>query len=56
MGNPFKTVLQDEKLPSKIKSKVMNDIDLIKLTLDFADLITIKYPDIISDVLKKTKK
>jgi len=56
MGNPFKKIIHNEKLPAFIKSKVMDDIDIIKLTLEFTDLFTIKYPDAINDILKKNKE
>ncbi|WP_166961447.1 hypothetical protein [Yeosuana marina] len=56
MENPFKKVLHNEKLPEVIKKKVMSDIDLIKLTLDFTDLFAIKYPDAVNDILKSNKK
>lgn len=56
MKNPFKKVIYSEKLPEIIKNKVMDDIDIIKLTLDFTDLFTIKYPDTINDFIKNNKK
>lgn len=56
MENPFKKIIHNEKLPDFIKSKVMDDIDIIKLTLEFADLFTIKYPDVINDILKNNKE
>ncbi|MCB4808296.1 hypothetical protein LG651_08535 [Tamlana sp. 62-3] len=30
----------------------MNDIDIVKLALDFTDLMVIKYPDAVTDFLK----
>ncbi|WP_335964655.1 hypothetical protein [Galbibacter sp. PAP.153] len=51
MDNPFKKIIQNEKLPDSIKEKIMEDIDMIKLTLDVADLFMIKYPDTINDIL-----
>ncbi|WP_240475154.1 hypothetical protein [Neotamlana sedimentorum] len=30
----------------------MNDIDFVKLALDFTDLMVIKYPDAVADFLK----
>ncbi|MFB9052267.1 hypothetical protein ACFFVB_04175 [Formosa undariae] len=52
MGNPFKKVINNEKLPDLIKKKVLDDINVIKLALDVADLIVIKFPDTIGDILK----
>ncbi|MHA7944372.1 hypothetical protein ACJOV8_014945 [Formosa sp. 3Alg 14/1] len=53
MGNPFKKVIHNEKLPDLIKKKVLDDINVIKLALDVADLIVIKFPETIGDILKK---
>lgn len=57
MANPFKKILQSEKLPEAVKCKVMNDVDLIKLSMDLADLIAVKYPDTINNIINlKTYK
>jgi hypothetical protein len=56
MENPFKQVIQSEKLPEIIKDKVMDDINFVKLALDITDLITVKYPDTINSFLKSSKK
>ena len=56
MENPFKQVIQSEKLPEIIKDKVMDDINFVKLALDITDLITVKYPDTINSFLKPSKK
>ena len=52
MGNPFKEILHQEALPEKLKGKVMNDISFIKLAIDFADLMVVKYPEAIDDLLR----
>ena len=44
MENPFKKVINSEKLPDIIRDKVMDDINVVKLALDVTDLLTIKYP------------
>ncbi len=56
MRNPFKQIIHREELPDVIKKKVMDDLELIKLTIDFADLFAIKYPESINDLLKTTQK
>lgn len=57
MENPFKQLLCKEKLPKMLKKKVMNDISFINLTIDVADLLTIKYPEAIEEILNlKNKK
>ena len=56
MENPFKKILHQEELPKVLKEKVMNDISLIKLTIDMADLFAVKYPNTIESLLKTSKK
>ena len=51
MENPFKKILQDKEVPKVLRDKVLNDIGIIKLTLDVADLFEIKYPSTIADLL-----
>ena len=48
MENPFKTIIANEKFPETIKQKVMDDVALIKLSLEVADLVSVKYPNAIS--------
>lgn len=56
MENPFKQLLYNEALPELIKGKVMDDINLIKLGLDLADLFVIKNPKTLTESFKKPKK
>lgn len=44
MENPFKKIIEHQEVPKILKEKVLNDIGMIKLTLDVADLFVIKYP------------
>ncbi len=63
MDNPFKKILQDEKLPEYLKGRVIDNINLIQLSLDVSELFTVKLPktistllnDEINDINKKTK-
>jgi len=55
MDNPFKNILHNEELPDVLKKKVLNDVSMIKLTIDIADLFVIKYPSAIGDLLKGGK-
>ncbi|WP_268225567.1 hypothetical protein [Sinomicrobium oceani] len=50
--NPFKKIIHDEELPQALRKKVMDDVALIKLSLDMADLITVKYPLTVNEILK----
>jgi len=52
MENPFKEILYQEALPEKLKGKVMSDISFIKLAIDFADLMVVKYPEAVDDLLR----
>lgn len=49
MDNPFKEILHHYEVPKVLKQKVLNDINMIKLTLDVADLFVVKYPNTIGD-------
>ncbi|HXK00200.1 MAG TPA: hypothetical protein VNJ50_15205 [Gelidibacter sp.] len=52
MENPFKKIITNEKLPDKIRARVIDDINMIKLALDITDLLVVKYPDTIGNVIK----
>lgn len=56
MENPFKKVINSEKLPDIIRDKVMDDINVVKLALDVTDLLTIKYPEAIDDIFNLSNK
>lgn len=51
MENPFKKILHNEEVPKMLRDKVINDISLIKLSIDIADLFVIKYPGIAGSFL-----
>ncbi|MFY7672089.1 hypothetical protein ACOSP6_13475 [Tenacibaculum sp. MEBiC06402] len=51
MDNPFKKILHNEELPEVLKKKVLNDVAMIKLSIDMADLFVVKYPNAIGDIL-----
>ncbi len=52
MENPFKKILYDEKLPDIIKDRVTDNIALIKLSLEVAELFTIKLPNVMTTLIK----
>ncbi len=56
MENPFKQIIEHHQVPDVLREKVMNDVRLIKLTLDMADLVAIKYPSSIADLLGAASK
>ena len=51
MENPFKKILHNEELPEALKGKVLNDVAMIKLSIDIADLLVVKYPSTVADFL-----
>ena len=55
MENPFKKILEHQEVPKILKQKVLNDVGMIKLTLDVADLFVVKYPNAIGDILNGGK-
>ncbi|MBW3520272.1 hypothetical protein [Flavobacterium sp. NKUCC04_CG] len=52
MENPFKKILYDEKLPEVIRDRVTDNIALIKLSLEVAELFTIKLPNVMATLIK----
>ncbi len=57
MSNPFKKILNHYEVPEVLKQKVLNDINMITLTLDVADLFLVKYPNTIASLMEgNTKK
>lgn len=57
MENPFKKILHNEDVPEILREKVINDIALIKLSLDVADLFVVKYPNTIGQfIINKQQK
>ncbi|UMB53615.1 hypothetical protein MKD41_14925 [Lutibacter sp. A64] len=56
MENPFKKILHNEEVPKALRKKVINDISLIKLSIDMADLFVVKYPSTIGEFLDTEKK
>lgn len=51
MDNPFRKILTDEKVPEILREKVLDDLTLVKFSLDVADLFAVKYPITIKELL-----
>ena len=56
MKNPFKKILHNEIVPRELREKVIDDIALIKLSIEVADLFAVKYPDTIGEFLINEKE
>ena len=56
MNNPFKKILNHYEVPGVLKQKVLNDVNIIKLTIDIADLFLVKYPNTVGDILGANNK
>ncbi len=56
MNNPFKKILNHYEVPEVLKQKVLNDVNMIKLTIDIADLFLVKYPNTVGDILGANNK
>jgi hypothetical protein len=56
MENPFKKIFEHQEVPKVLKEKVLNDVGMIKLTLDVADLFVVKYPNTIGSLLTLNEK
>lgn len=50
MENPFKKILQHD-VPEALKQKVLDDVNVIKLSIDVADLFVVKYPNTVADLI-----
>lgn len=55
MINPFKEILENEQLPEEIRKRVINDIDLINLSLQMADLFVVKTPDFLASFFDRSQ-
>jgi len=55
MQNQFKNIIEIQQVPEMLRERVMADIRIIKLSLDLADLVSIKYPSSIINLLGATK-
>lgn len=49
MKNSFKKILTNHEVPKVLKNKILDDIGMIRLTFDIADIFLMKYPGTISD-------
>lgn len=56
MENPFKNIIENQQVPDLLREKIMDDIRMIKLSLDLLDLVTVKYPSSVLDILGSTEK
>ncbi|MBB1140328.1 MULTISPECIES: hypothetical protein [unclassified Myroides] len=51
MENPFKKILQDEKLPDYLKDRVIDNLNFIKLSLDVSELYTVQVPKVVESFI-----
>ena len=49
MKNSFKKILTTHEVPKVLKNKILDDINMIRRTLDISDVFLIKYPGTLSD-------
>ncbi|MEC4112981.1 hypothetical protein [Myroides pelagicus] len=56
MDNPFKKILQDEKLPVYIKDRVIDNLNFIKLSLDVSELYAVKVPQALGSIALDNNK
>ncbi|MDO5636528.1 MAG: hypothetical protein Q4G18_04685 [Myroides sp.] len=55
MKNPFKEIITEKELPEVIKDKVINDVNLIKLSLELSELFFVSMPDVAVKFFKTDK-
>lgn len=56
MDNPFKKILQDEKLPDYLKDRVIDNLNFIKLSLDMSELYVVKIPQTFQSLIGNKDK
>lgn len=54
--NPFKKIIQEKELPEAMKDKVINNINLIKLSLELSELFLVSIPDVMFNFLETEKE
>ena len=54
--NPFKKIIQEIELPEAMKDKVINNINLIKLSLELSELFLVSIPDVVFNFMETEKK
>lgn len=52
MSNPFKKILQDEKLPEYLKERVIDNVNFIKLALDVTGLYVVELPKAVQSIIE----
>lgn len=56
MKNPFKQIINEKDLPIFLKDKVINDVNLIKLSLELSELFFVSVPDVAMKFFETQKK
>lgn len=56
MENPFKNIIENQQVPEILRERVMNDVNIIKLSLDMADLFAVKNPSSIFNLIDTSSK
>ena len=53
--NPFKKLIQKKELPETMKDKVIDNINLVKLSLELSELFLVNIPDVMFNFLETEK-
>ncbi|MHC5200926.1 hypothetical protein [Myroides sp. LJL119] len=53
MENPFKKILRDEKLPEYLKDRVIDNLNVIKLTIDVSELYAVQVPQALESLMSQ---
>lgn len=53
--NPFKNLIQEKELPEIMKDKVIDNINLIKLSLELSELFFVSIPDVMFNFFETEK-
>lgn len=53
--NPFKKLIQEKELPETMKDKVIDNINLIRLSLELSELFLVSIPDVMFNFFETEK-
>lgn len=53
--NPFKKLIQEKELSETMKDKVIDNINLVKLSLELSELFLVNIPDVMFNFLETEK-
>jgi hypothetical protein len=56
MDNPFKQIIDNKEVPEALKEKVINNVNLIKLSLELSELYLVNMPEALCNLVSEIKE